>query len=280
MSTGGALKPVLASTGRPDQLVFCKWSTATRLVCNMSTLLMQDGGRLGFSRVLTLNADGSDLKQLTGETRDAIGDPSQFGGGVIDLLGDDGKGGAVLMTRSFGAQQVTGKILASSLAGLGVERVDTTNLRREAVERPNPKASEYITDGHGNVRVMGVVSTSDSGMLAGRTAYLYRKPGERAWLPLSTVTGSGGISTGFEPYAVDGDLNVVYGFDAHDGRSALYRVSLDGSLKRELVLQNANVDVDSLIRIGRQNRVVGASFATDRRQSVIFDGPLKALTER
>lgn len=271
-------KLVLTSTGRPDQLVSCSWTTATRLICNITTQMTQNGVRLGFSRVLTLNADGSDLKQLSGETRDGIGGPVQFGGGVIDLLGDDGATGSVLMTRNYREQLSTGTLIASTTSGLGVERVDTTTLRRQPVERPGAHASEYISDGHGAVRIMGVTSASDSGMLRGRTSYLYRKAGERTWLPLSVVESASGVgNSGFDPWTVDRDLNAAYGFDAHDGRSALYRVSLDGSLKRELVLDNAGVDVDRLIYIGRQHRVVGASFATDRRQSVIFDPPLKAL---
>lgn len=270
-------KPVLTSTGRPDQLTSCSWSTPTRLVCNIRTTLSRDGQKVGFTRVLTLNADGSDLKELSGETRDAIAGAAQDGGGVIDLLGDQGKGGAVLMTRSYGEQAHESAYIAAAPAGLGVERVDTVTLRREPVERASPAASEYISDGHGTVRIMGAVATTDDGRLKGRTSYFYRKPDSRAWLPLSAVTSGSGLSAGFDPYAVDRDLNAVYGFDAHDGRAALYRVSLDGSMKRELVLDNPNVDVDGLIRIGRQHRVVGASFATEKRQAVFFDPALKAL---
>ena len=37
-----------------------------------------------------------------------------------------------------------------------------------------------------------------------------------------------------------------------DGRHALYRVALDGSMKRELVLARPDVDIDGLVRVGRQ----------------------------
>ena len=277
LTTGALPKAVLAATGRPDQLDRCSWSTPTRLVCTVSTMLLQNGVRLGFSRVVTLDADGKNLKELSGETPNAIGGAGQFGGAVIDLSADGEQGGAVLMTRTYGVQQSTGTLLASQAAGLGVERVDTNSLHRQSVEKPNAEASEYISDGHGTVRVMGVTSSSDSGIVKGRTTYFYRKPGEHGWQPLSTLTYDGGLGMGFNPYAVDRDLNVVYGFDAHDGRKALYRILLDGSLKRELVLDNPDVDVDGLIRIGRQQRVVGASFATDKRRAVFFDPQLKAL---
>jgi dipeptidyl aminopeptidase/acylaminoacyl peptidase len=277
LTPGAAPKPILASSGRPDQIDECSWSTSTRLVCTISTLMMQNGRRLGFSRVVTLNADGSGLKELSGETRDAIGGAAQFGGDVLDLLADGDQGGAVLMTRNFGTQQSTGTLLAARLGGLGVERIDTSTLRRQQIEKPNPDASEYISDGHGEVRVMGVTPTSNEGMLKSRTSYLYRKAGQRGWEPLSTLTYNGGLSSGFNPYAVDRTLNAVYGFDSYNGRNALYRIFLDGSMKRELVLDNSEVDVDALIRVGRQRRVVGASFATDKRKAVFFDPELKAL---
>jgi dipeptidyl aminopeptidase/acylaminoacyl peptidase len=63
-----------------------------------------------------------------------------------------------------------------------------------------------------------------------------------------------------------------------NGHTALYSVALDGSLKRELVLSRPDVDVDDLVSIGRQNRMVGVSFATDKRQTVFFDPELAKLS--
>jgi dipeptidyl aminopeptidase/acylaminoacyl peptidase len=84
-------------------------------------------------------------------------------------------------------------------------------------------------------------------------------------------------NTRFDPYAVDPAKNLVYGFDDKDGRQALYSISLDGALTRTLVLAHPQVDVDSLIRVGRQRRVVGVSYATDRRQIEFFDPELRKL---
>src|SRR6185312_9854959 len=55
-----------------------------------------------------------------------------------------------------------------------------------------------------------------------------------------------------------------------DGRLALYAVTLDSSLREQLVYERDDVDVDELLRIGRQQRVIGVSFATDRRHAKIF----------
>ena len=76
---------------------------------------------------------------------------------------------------------------------------------------------------------------------------------------------------------MDSKQDVVYGFDDKDGRRALYRVALTEGLKRDLVLERPDVDVDGLIQIGRQGRVVGATYATEKRAVEFFDSDLKAL---
>ncbi|WP_375382833.1 alpha/beta fold hydrolase [uncultured Sphingomonas sp.] len=275
LSDTAAPKVVLTSTGRPDQVLGCAWSTDTRLLCQTTTTASLDGQLLGFSRMLTVNADGSGLKELSTERGSNDLSFSQSGGEVIDWL-DDGTG-AVLVTRAASERSTTGTLLPGGRSGIEVDRVDTTSLQRRLVEPPVASATDYFSDGHGIVRVMGVASANDTGYLSGRLSYRYRRAGDRAWQPLSTVTITPTGDKGFEPQAVDRDLNVVYGFDDAGGRAGLYRVSLDGSLKRELVVSNPRVDVDELLTIGRQHRVVGASFATDKRETVFFDPALKAL---
>jgi dipeptidyl aminopeptidase/acylaminoacyl peptidase len=64
--------------------------------------------------------------------------------------------------------------------------------------------------------------------------------------------------------------------DGRGGRTALYRIKLDGSLTRERVLGRSDVDVDDLVTIGR-SRVVGVSYATDKRVVEFFDPELAKL---
>ena len=56
------------------------------------------------------------------------------------------------------------------------------------------------------------------------------------------------------PIAVDGRANIAYVLEKTDGRDALYRVSLDGSMKKELAFAHPQVDVAGLVRVGRQGR--------------------------
>ena len=268
---------LLSSSGNPEALRDCRWSTDTRLVCSISTASRTSIGLLGFSRAIAIDSDGGNMKMLSARTNDRSLGIMQDGGDVIDWTAD-GAPGAVLVTRKFIPENTTGTHMASSADGLGVERIDTVTLARRTVEPARSSAAEYISDGRGTVRIVGLRAKSSSGYDRDRMSYLYRKAGDRAWQPLSQVVGNAsGGDTGFDPYAVDRDLNVAYGFDDKDGRQALYKVALDGSLKRDLVLARPDVDVDQLIRIGRQNRVVGASYATDRREVEFFDPALQKL---
>lgn len=272
----GPAKAILASTGSPERLSNCRWSTNTRLVCQIYVVVRDAQNRIGFTRLIAINSDGGDLKVLSAQTNDRSLRMSQNGGVVIDWATDDAPGG-ILMTRDYVPERSTGTHLASEEDGLGVDRIDTSTLARRSVEKPNLNAIEYIGDGRGSVRIMGVRPTRLSGYASDKILYFYRQAERRDWLPLGQLNiGATGYS-GFSPEAVDPKLNVVYGFDVQDGRQALYKTALDETLKRELVLARPDVDVTGLVRIGRQNRVVGASFVTDKRETEFFDPDLRKL---
>ncbi|MEY4239919.1 MAG: hypothetical protein RL339_2520 [Pseudomonadota bacterium] len=277
LTAPGLPKAIMRQSQPDQQLRWCEFATDVRLVC-MVTLQMDEGGRtLNFSRLFSMGIDGLDVKQLSGrESNRALG-RVLYGGGIIDW-DLPGKPGKVLMTRIFLPQDTSGSNIRAKGEGLGVEEVDVTTLSRRVVEKPRTEASEYISDGHGNVRIMGITPRDADGYLRGKVSYSFRKPDSREWDGLTKVVqGEAGLWDGFEPYAVDSTRNVAYGFDNKDGFSALYAVTLDGLGGKELVLGRSDVDVDALVHIGPSNRVVGASYATERRMIEFFDPELKKL---
>ncbi|WP_253190467.1 S9 family peptidase [Sphingomonas sp. LM7] len=272
----GQVKPVLRSTGNPDRLTSCHWASNTRLICNV--YMIQDiGQKLGFTRLVSVNADGSDIKQLSARGGVRALSLAMSGGSIIDW-GPEGSVGSVLMTRTFVPEETTGTRLASSKQGLGVELVDATSLKRRTIEEPRLDAVDYVSDGTGTVRVMGIQAARTSGYTGNTIKYSYRVPGKRGWDDLGELRfePSGAIS-GFNPYAVDRTSNLLYGFDDRDGRRALFSIALDEAKTRSLVFAHPQVDVDGLVRIGRQQRVVGVSYATDKRQTEFFDPELLRL---
>jgi dipeptidyl aminopeptidase/acylaminoacyl peptidase len=276
LEAGGRPRPILHNAQSNGHLTSCFWATESRLVCDVYFEHAEGGAILGFSRLFSFNADGSDLKILTVEINSRSLYRLQYGGGILDASGGD-KPGSVLMEREFVPEFSTGTHISSDAEGLGVERVDVATLKRETVEPARRQAATYVTDAQGAVRLRGDVETDVTGHPRTSMDWFYRKAGSRDWLPLGLVEQRDGRAIGFDPQNVDSTLNVVYGFELKDGREALFRQKLDGSNTRELVASNPSVDVDGVLTIGRQRRVVGATYATDRRQLEFFDPELKAL---
>jgi dipeptidyl aminopeptidase/acylaminoacyl peptidase len=271
----GSAIPVLSAKGATEQITGCQFVIETHLVCQV--YLRQGSGRnvVEATRLVTIAADGSAMKQLTAEARSNAYFDAHFGGEIIDY-NVPGNRQAVLVTRYFGVENRTGTLTGSSASGLGVEEVDVVSLSRKRVESPRETAFWYATDGHGNIRLMGTQPRRESGYARPEQNYSFRPTGG-GWGKLSTVTFDRGLSTGFDPVAVDPQDNVAYGFDSNGNFTALYKMALDGSGTKTLVLGRDDADVDSLIRIGRSRRIVGASYATDRRAVEFFDPDLKRL---
>lgn len=267
-------KQIMRSPGGDAHFDNCFWVTDNRLICRIHYTRDEGLNVLSYTRLFSLNADGSDLKMLTADTNDRSLYNLQNGGWVIDR--NSGKPGSVLMARKFVPESTIGTHLANDAEGLAVEQVDVVSLSRTLIEVPRKDSAQFITDGVGHVRVRGDVASID-GYDKSYVDWFYRKAGSRDWRTLGRVNLVAGREVGFQPQAVDPALDAVYGFDDKDGTQALYRIKLDGSMAKELVLARGDVDIDEVMTIGQQNRVVGVSYATDRRQVAFFDEALKRL---
>lgn len=265
LDPGAQRKVALVADGKPSRLSRCQWISNARLTCAIHGMVADPTeGPMSLTRVIAVDADGGNLKKLSTRERDYSRGYHLGGDQVIDLLPDSD--GSVLMTRVYLPDDHLGSRAGSSAEGLGVDQIDTTTLAVRHIEQPRKDAVRYISDGRGIVRIMGLQDSRDE-YDTGPVRYFYRTRGSREWKPL----GDGAAADGFVPLAVDPGLDVAYGFEKHDGRMALYSKSLDGSGREELLYARADVDVDELIRIGRRERTVGVSYATDKRESHIFD---------
>lgn len=272
--SGGAPARALTSDGDPEKVSRCDWVSGTRLLCNLWMLIDSGSDILGYTRLFAVDENGSNPKIVSNRMTARTFGYAQNGGSVVDLLnGDDG---AVLVTRNYVPEIDIGTKLANAKDGLAVDRIDTRALTTRHVETPNRTAVEYVSDGRGRVRIMGTMTKANSAGNAGDIVhYVYRPKGSDGWKDL----GDYNIMSrrGFTPVAVDPDLDVAYGFDDKDGRKAAVSIALDGTGTETVVLDSPQVDVDGFVRIGRSRRVVGASFATEKRAAVYFDPSLKVL---
>jgi acetyl esterase/lipase len=275
LAKGASPRRIATTSGKPDRLSDCRWVANDRLICTIYGTVNGPVGVAAYSRVVAMNIDGTNVKILTTQENLHSRGFSLDGGSIIDWLPDED--GAALMSRWYLPDDRTGSHLGSSKSGLGVDWLNTRTLASRPVVAPFDQAVEYLSDGRGTVRVMGIQAkrVGVDGYASGDFKFSYRRQGSQEWEKLSEVVGE--ERNGFEPYAVDHDRNLVYGYKKLDGRRALYSVQLDGTLREELVYARPDVDVDALVRIGRRNRVVGVSYNTAYPHSVLFDAELEKL---
>jgi dipeptidyl aminopeptidase/acylaminoacyl peptidase len=267
-------KAVLSATGDPERLNDCDWVSNVRLVCRIYAVSKFAGERFGATRIIAVNSDGTNLKVLSKRQGNNADYFAFYGGEVIDFLpGDDG---AVLMGREYVPESATGTMIAKDEEGYGVDRIDTNKVTSKRVVKPSRLASDYISDGLGNVRIMSLM-IQDGAFDSGRRKFFYRAASGGNWETMGEYDFNS--ETGFLPIAVDPAENAAYGFEKRDGRFALYKVKLDAGLAKTLVYARDDVDVDNVVTLGRQKKIVGLSFATQKRQAIYFEPELSKLAK-
>lgn len=266
-------KRLASAGGAPEQLLWCSWAGKIRLICKLGAVKRAAGYVLGATQMLAIDADGSNLKVLAKRSGQEALYATGYGGTLVDLLPDDDD--AILMLQWNVPEFSTGTNLASNREGYSLDRVDTRTLKTKSLTPATVENGEYITDGLGNIRIMGVTRMTGNSVMTGVIKYKYKKKDGGGWLDLGEWDSR--TSGGFNPYAVDPVEDVAYGFQKKDGRLALFKRTLGDQWQESLVYAHPQVDVDGLIRIGRKRRVVGVSYATDKRNAVYFEPALAKL---
>lgn len=265
--SGGAHKLVIQTVGNPDYLRWCKFVSNDRLICQASGASEIGGVLAPYSRLIAVGDDGRNVAPL-GQRR-SLYDARlrQFDGDILDWLPDEND--AVLMARDYVPE--VGKAdtrFVRKVDGMGIDRIDVNTMKTTRVEGAIKAADFFISDGRGNVRVKGYqVNRGGTGQLSSRIQYHYRLPGSMDWQPFSQWEDGAGMA----PITVDAGSNSAYVIKKLDGRNALYRVKLDGSMATELAYKHDKVDVDDVVRIGRGSRVIGVTFVEEQRKVVYFD---------
>ena len=274
-----ALHQIVGNSEKIADIDFCEWATETRLVCQVSGMARaSDGTLLVFDRLFSVSDDGSNVQELSQRQSSRSLGFVQQGGDVVafDVGGEQGQ---ILMSRQLVREMTVGTRLANEEEGLGVDLVDVENGRRRTRERADPGAQRYIADEAGQVRIKVRARTDGRGFLTGEYDYVYRPKDSSNWKLLKDLTISGQAIPWFSPVAVDSARDVAIGFIVIGGYDAVAEFALDGSGTGRVLMAREDVDVDALIRIGRQRRVVGASYATEKRTIAYFDPELAKLAQ-
>ncbi|HEY0111629.1 MAG TPA: S9 family peptidase [Allosphingosinicella sp.] len=274
-AASGAVKPISSADGEPLSLNWCGWVSVKRLLCNYFGISDLEGARLPYYRLAAMDPDGASVLPLG--VRDRIRSQiymQQSDGSVVDWM--DGSSDRLLLARNYVPSQASLAGAGSNDHGLGVDLIDARTGQAERVEAPNLSTLFYVADGSGRVRIKAVDRDVERNIPThGIYTFLYRQKGSRDWKPFSTYASATG--EGLYPIAVDHQRDVAYALKKKDGREALFRVSLDGSLREELAFAHPKVDVAGVVRIGRRGRVIGASYSTDKPHVAYFDPAYERL---
>ncbi len=265
-------KMITVSSGNPERATWCDFVSNTRIACRLYYIHDEGGLLLSSGELIALDIDGQALKPL-GQKRSLYSTGRrQFDGYIVDWLPESND---VLMAWNFVPEVNAGSKINRTAQGLGVVKLNSKTGRWKGVEKARRFASDYISDGNGNIRIVGSSSVRATGDSGTTIRYSYRLPDSKKLLPLSNYDFS--ARKGFRPLAVEAAKNIAYGLQLHQGRMALYSITLDGNLKQTLLYSHPTVDVAGVKRFGHDGRVVGVVYADEYVRTQYFDKSLESL---
>ena len=165
-------KHLLSSTGDPEVFNWCNWVAKARLACNVGALARASGYVVGGSRIIAIDADGSNTKVLSRRRSSDAVYVSNYGGDIVDLLPTED--GSVLMLQWNVPQDRAGSLIRKDKEGYSLDRVDTRSLQTRSITQASVEIEEYITDGLGTPRVMGTARYTGDYTRTGVIQYQYK----------------------------------------------------------------------------------------------------------
>ena len=271
----GATKVVLGTLTNAVRPAWCQWKTDKRLICLLYGVSNAIEDKLGFTRIMAIDADGSNPKTLGSRSNARTLTIIQTSGNVIDWLPDDPE--HVLMQVALAEENSTGTRVANVDPGTSVQRVNVNTARMETVEAGKTNVAGFETDNHGAVRLMSSILTNNTGYYSGEISYFYRTKTSKDWRAAGVGSLDGYTNLSYDGFDAGGDN--LLALKPRDGRLALFAVDANGSGAPDaLIYAHPHVDIDGVLRIGKFRRPVAASYVTDRNQLEFFDPALRKLS--
>lgn len=273
----GDKKVVMSSIEANTRLSWCDWIKIDRLACSLRAERQDIGDNFGISRIIAVDADGGNMKEIGSRQSGRALGLNQYGGSIIDYLPDDPDN--ILMETYKMPEESVGTLKADTEGGLTVLMINSRTGRSKVIEGATPMGADYTSDRRGRIRLRALGEMKDTASYAsyasGTYRWFYRPKSSNAWVPL-------GISN-----ARDNNTLEVHGFDEtgdsilvmkpKDGRQALFKIAADGSNRETLLYSHDNVDLGGVKRIGKYFRPVGVTYSTDYNHIEYFDPALAKL---
>ena len=62
--SGGDARPIVRASGQPERLSWCRFVSDSRLICAIRGTGNLEGQLVGFTRIFSVNADGSNIREM------------------------------------------------------------------------------------------------------------------------------------------------------------------------------------------------------------------------
>nr|WP_279347121.1 alpha/beta fold hydrolase [Govania unica] len=254
--TTGTIKPILSSVPNIADLQWCKWANADRLLCGYTGIVFNGYVLYGTTRLVAVNSNGSKMKVLM--QRQLSENFAQFQDRVVDYLVED-------------PQHVLIQVPVNQSTGTARLNIYTGGLEDKTQQMENVR--HYISDGRGTPRLYSYFNGE-------KIYWKYRLAGETKWrLLYSDHIGSDQGS--YSPQGFGEDPNKLYVLKSYEGRQALWVVDLtaheDAKPTETIVYANPEADVANVQTLGKYDRLVAATYATDSTHNEYFDKEIERI---
>lgn len=274
LSQGTPPRPVAIDGAPNGRLTHCDWAGEEYLICNFYGTSNARDLMVGFSRLMLVAADGSGVRMLeTGNDHRSMS-YGTYGGSVL-ATSVDGQPNQVLVQTFQSPRFNTGTRVGSDDYGVIVNLINLETLAETRVMQPREAVTGYMTDETGTIRAMGTMSRGGGGYNRDEQMGFSVRPADSGQFvslvpdrPLEDwwVTG------------INAAQNTAYVMGDEGGYTGLYAMPLDGSNTTTPLLNRPGFDIDGTLRIGRFGRIIGGTYASERRQFEYFDRSMRSLT--
>jgi len=256
-------KLVTNSDNVEAKIRWASWANNERLLVSIIFASHRDGIPLMETRLLAVNYDGSDPKNMVKLDYTQSGTEqheSQFRDDVIDFLLDDEK------------HVLVGADLDKPGAP-SVYRINIYTGKRKRIQSARAPISDWMTDWQGRLRIGSGYKDTDFSIFL-------KDPKGRKWRMVWDYKIF--EDPAIEPLAFDADPNILYVRYPHKDKDAIFTVDVSKrNLKKKLVFSVPEYDVNgSLLISPKTHKILGVTYLTDRGKIHYWDETAQAFQDK
>jgi len=255
MSLDGEPTPVMASTSGKFDIYWCRWANNERLLCGFYGIDRDRGLLFPVTRLVSVNIDGSDVRVLL--QNQLKNKRTQYQDDIVDWLPEDPRHVLVEIPSDKGS---------------GVSSLNIYTGRNNVIEREREGTREWISDGHGMVRLRKYLS-------AQKRKWYFRLADSEQWSVLHE-SRMDDIDDDYYPIGFGQNRNALLVYKSHNGHLALMSEDLEKKHEEQVVFSHSAVDIRSTMMLGKFQRLVAVGYATDKPHMQYFDKNVEAIIER